>query len=131
MKPKEVRYAVWLLWLCIPLWIPTATYEYGRAQVDARIATAVSLVLVFLLFVALMVFVNRGHNWARIGFLVTTLLALLSLIGSYSEFFEYPAMYLSLNLVLFLIDALVIYLIFTRPGALWFKRVYGGANDGL
>jgi hypothetical protein len=131
VQPKEIRYAVWLLWLCIPLWIPTAVYEYGRAAVDARSAIAVSLLLVLSLFVVLIIFINRGHNWARISFAVVTLLALLSLIASYSEFLTYPPWNIGLNVILFLIDVLVIYLTFTHPGALWFRRVYRAANDEL
>jgi hypothetical protein len=122
VKPKEVRYAVWLLWLCIPLWVPASIYEYGRAPDAVRNAVAVTLLLVLSVFVLLMFFINRGHNWARISFLVLTLLSLFSAIGSYSQLASYPRLYLGLNIALLLIDAIVLYLLFTRPGALWFKR---------
>jgi hypothetical protein len=126
VKPKEVRYAVWLLWLCIPLWLPASIREYGQASNAMRSAEAVALLLILLVFVLLIFFINRGHNWARISFLVLTLLSLISLIGSWSEIMSYPPLYLGLNVALLLIEAIVLYLLFTRPGALWFRRVNEG-----
>lgn len=126
-KPKEVHRAVWLLWLCIPIWIPASIYEYFRASVDARSAVAVGLALVVLVFLVLLYFINRGHNWARIAFLVITLLSFVAALGQFAELKDYSLVYLGLNIVLLLIDALVIYLLFTRPGSLWFKRVSGAS----
>jgi hypothetical protein len=39
---------------------------------------------------------------------------------------SYPPLYLGLNVALLLIEAIVLYLLFTRPGALWFRRVNEG-----
>lgn len=83
----------------------------------------VFFLLELMLYVALTVFIHRGRNWAQIGFVVLLVVASLGGIAAHAELPKYPPAYLILTAILFIVQWFVIYLLFTRPGALWFRRV--------
>jgi hypothetical protein len=120
-KPKQVRYAVGLLCATFLLAIPPSFYEYQRAP---GVASGIVIVLMSMLSLVMIFFIDRGHNWARICLLVLSVISLLSFIALYAEFLKYPALHLGLNIIILLFDGVATYLIFTRPGALWFKRIH-------
>jgi hypothetical protein len=68
------------------------------------------------------VFLGRGRNWARIVLLVLVLISFLSFLGTMGEMLSHPAIEIVLNVVTLAIDAVAVYLVFTKPGALWFRR---------
>jgi hypothetical protein len=125
-RPAQVTYAVWLLWLAIALNIPVAIYEYGRqvSEMDVQgLALIVTYVLVFGFAIAITISIGRGRNWARLVFLVSVTLVFVSIPPVLPQFLTYPASQLTLNASLLAIELAVVYLLFTHPGSLWFRRI--------
>jgi hypothetical protein len=124
-RPKQVAHAVALLWLSLLLGIPATVYEHRQTPPGAS-GAAVILGLVVLLYVVgagLNIFAARGHNWARITLLVFSGLAVAMYISMIQEYLERPVLYLALDLVTLVLDWVALYLLFTKPGALWFRRI--------
>jgi hypothetical protein len=124
-RPKQVVYAVALLWLSLLLGIPATIYENQQTPPNASGAAAITglVVLLYAVGAGLNIFAARGHNWARITLLVFSGLALAMYISMIQEYLERPVPYLALDLVTLVMDWIALYLLFTKPGALWFRRV--------
>ena len=123
-RPRQVLYAVLLLWVSLVLGIPSAIHEYQKAVTEGTWP----FLLVFMLFmyafgVCLNIFAARGHNWARITLLVFSSVAIVSFVALIEEYLQDPVGYLALNIITLVMDAVALYLLFSRPGALWFRRV--------
>ena len=124
-RPQQVVHAVVLLWLSLLLGIPATVYEHQQTPPGASGAAAI-LGLVVLLYVVgagLNIFAARGHNWARITLLVFSSLAVAMYISMIQQYLERPVLYLALDLVTLVLDWVALYLLFTKPGALWFRRI--------
>jgi hypothetical protein len=121
-KPAQVTYAVWLLWLAIPLSIPASMYEYERMPADEKDPVLLLFyVVIYAIAMAINVLVSRGHDWARILTLLLFVVALATFI--FDEYTAYPFVPLASNLVVLILDAIALYLLFTSPGKLWFRSV--------
>jgi hypothetical protein len=121
--PKKVRLAVNLLWLSLALAVPVCYLGTVRSVAAALFPLMVAIyVFVFGFYALLYVQVYRGKNWARIVVLI------LALIGALFLFFQQDGptapglLERSLDLVSTLLDFSAMYLVFTKPGAAWFKR---------
>lgn len=123
-KPKQVTYAVWLLWISILLSIPTSIYEFDRIQEWSRlveIGLIATFVLMYGLEIALTLLIGRGRNWARITFLVLVALSFASVLPGLPVFLTYPVSQLALNAAILAAELAAIYLLFTPPGSRWFR----------
>ena len=80
-------------------------------------------VLMYVVGICLNIFVARGHNWARITLLVLSTLATLAFVVLIKEYLQDPVGYLALNVVTLIMDVVALFLLFSRPGALWFRRI--------
>jgi hypothetical protein len=122
-RPKQVTYAVWMLWLTFLVGLPAIVYEYQRATPEQL---SVFLLLIFAVMsvvsIVLIVFTYRGHNWARILMLVLISLALISFFALFGAYLQYPLLPLASNIAVMVLDVLALYLLFTRPGRLWFRK---------
>lgn len=65
------------------------------------------------------VMVYRGKNWARLVILFSLVLSALML---YSPSGDSTAIERALEVLLFVLDAVTVYLLFREPGSLWFKH---------
>jgi hypothetical protein len=63
----------------------------------------------------------QGRNWARITFLVLTVLGLPFYVLTLKGYFSASATAGCLNLVQTALQLVALYLIFVRPGSEWFK----------
>jgi hypothetical protein len=121
-RPRQVVYAVVLLWISLVLGVPVAYWEHQRAPAEVAPVYWVLAALIFGLAILVIVFLGRGHNWARIVLLVLVVISFLSFLGTIGEILSHPAIEIVLNVVTLVIDAVAAYLVFTKPGALWFRR---------
>jgi hypothetical protein len=121
-RPRQVVYAVVLLWISLVLGVPVAYWEHQRTPAEVASVYWVLAALIFGLAILVIVFLGRGHNWARIVLLVLVVISFLSFLGTIGEILSHPAIEIVLNVVTLVIDAVAVYLVFTKPGALWFRR---------
>lgn len=129
-RPRQVRWASVLLWLSFTLVTAVTAHELHQTVTTtdpselAPATTAVMAVFTFG-FLALNAFLNvmiyKGRNWARIVYLVIALLGVV--------FLFFPAEQEPASLTHFAgyalgsaLDVIAMALVFTRPGALWFRR---------
>ena len=120
--PSRVRLAVKFLWASMALAVPAVYLDMDR---NPEAGYVVFAVLVYALLFAFNAFVNvmvhRGRNWAR---LITFAFVL---IGAFFMFIpvEEPAppsiLEWAINVVCLVLECVAIYLLFTQPGAAWFK----------
>lgn len=121
-KPRQVVYAVFMLWTSLVIGIPLAYFDHQRSTLgEAEFVFLPLTVLVFALAVALNIFIGRGHNWARIVYLLLTIVAFFFIASTVEETLTYSTIEIALEVVTLALDVVALYLLFTRPGALWFK----------
>lgn len=127
-RPAQVRWASVLLWLSFTLGCALSVYELGTRGDPSEHAPVVDAVVAGITFgaLALAAFLNvmiyRGHNWARIFYLVLTLVSLVLLLVPADEGAVLTLTEKIAYAVSSLLDVGAMVLVFTRPGALWFKR---------
>jgi len=121
-RPVQVRWAVALLSVSLALSVPSTYLQYlrGPRVLADQVALAVTLMLLVLL-AWVYVRIYRGRNWARIVWLV------LFVLGVASYFFPEVgvrpgAAERGLKLVSLLLELVALYLLFSKPGTLWFRR---------
>ena len=127
-RPAQVRWASVLLWLSFTLGCALSVYELGTRGDPSEHAPVVDAVVAGITFGALAlgaflnVMIYRGHNWARIFYLVLTLVSLVLLLVPGDEGAVLTLTEKIAYAVSSLLDVSAMVLVFTRPGALWFKR---------
>ncbi|MBL0729936.1 hypothetical protein [Piscinibacter sp. HJYY11] len=129
-RPRQVRWASVLLWLSFTLGTAVTAHELHQTVTTADpsefapAATAAIAVFTFA-FLALNAFLNvmiyKGRNWARIAYLVIAVLGVAFLFFPTEE--EATSLtHLVGYAVGSTLDLIAMALVFTRPGALWFRR---------
>jgi hypothetical protein len=122
-RPRQVQIAVALLWLSLALGIPEAILSTRQVEGDGMgAAFAVVMLLVFGLVGFLTLKVYQGRNWARIAMLVLTVLSVIMMLFPSDESRAEGPMLQGLYLFDVLIEVVAMYLVFSKPGSLWFKR---------
>ena len=121
-RPRPVVYAVVLLWISLVLGVPVVYWEHQRTPAEVAPFYWVPAVLILGLVIVVNIFIWRGRNWARIVALVLVVISFLSFLGTMGEILSHPAIEFVLNIVTLAIDAVAMYLLFTKPGVLWFRR---------
>jgi membrane protease YdiL (CAAX protease family) len=121
-RPKQVTIAVALLWIDLVIAFPILYLMWKRDEDHELWVVILAITLVVLaIYAAGIFFANRGKNWARLLILafviVTTLTVLLpSEDETPQALIETVLDYLSLML-----EFAALYLLFSKPGALWFR----------
>ena len=126
-RPAQVRVAVIALWvtLLVP-GMPLAVYEYQRAVAlapGAAVFTLVFLLVMLAISVALTFYIGRGRNWARIAYLLFSVLSVLVLLGSFGEMLKSPGWVIAGTVINTLIDFAVLAVLFFGPGGRWFRQL--------
>jgi uncharacterized membrane protein len=122
-KPMQVRIAVWLLWLLIVLALPTLYFElrqtssYGEALF---ITIVMAALLAFAAFINVQI--SKGRNWARIVFLVVVVLSVGLMFLPDEGGRPISTVESTLSGISLIVDLVVVYLLFSWPGALWFRQ---------
>ncbi len=122
-RPRQVQIAVALLWLSLVLGIPEAALS--NRPVDGG-GAGVALVVVMLLLFGLVGFLNvkiyQGRNWARIVVLALTALSVVMMLFPPDEVQAEGPLLQGFYLFDVLIEVAAMYLVFSKPGSLWFRR---------
>ena len=125
-RPRQVQAAVALLLLSLALGIPEAVLSTRQVEGDGMgAAFAVVMLLVFGLVGFLTIKVYQGRNWARIVMLALTVLSVVVMLFPSDESRADGPMLQGLYLFDVLIEVVAMYLVFSKPGSLWFKRSAG------
>lgn len=122
-RPRQVRLAVALLWLSFVIGIPT--WLLGAARNPEHGYEPVALVVTALLFAfsaLLNLLIYKGANWARIVILVFALIGAVFLLLPLDEPHPPGLLEKALYVADLLLQVPALYLLFTAPGSLWFKR---------
>ena len=120
-RPRQVIHATLLLWVSAVLAVPLMYWEYQRTPEESAPVVLIFAALVLALVIAVNIYVWQGRNWARIIFLALAILSVIIFFGMLRDILEYPAVEIVLNIVSLRIDVVVAFLLFTKPGALWFR----------
>ena len=122
-RPANVRFAARLLWISLVVSIPISIREYQDGASDSNGHFLLWFILVlYAIAIAINVFIWRGANAARIALVVFTALNLMSFVGAMQLILRYPTGDLVAIAISMLLDVAAIVLVYTRPGALWFRR---------
>ena len=119
-KPPQVRYAVALMWISLFLDIVDTVADPPFAEAELVPQAIIALVLV--VQAVFIVLVSAGHNWARILFLVMFALGTLMALSDFGEQYARSRLVAWIDVSSMVVEALALYLIFTRPGSRWFRR---------
>jgi len=121
--PRQVQIAVALLWLSLALGIPEAVLSTRPVEGGG---VGVALTVIMLLLFGLVGFLNlkvyQGRNWARIVMLALTVLSVVVMLFPSDESRADGPLLQGLYLFDVLIEVVAMYLVFSKPGSLWFKR---------
>ena len=121
-KPKQVRIAVGLLWLSLVVYIPTLYFEYRQLPSYGELILFTILVSAILGFAAFLnVKISKGRNWARIVFLALVAISLLSYLVPDGGTRAVTSIESALSIIASALDVVALYLLFSWPGALWFR----------
>lgn len=122
-RPRQVVHAVRMLWISLAMSIPVSIREFQDATADVNSSFLLYFILALYAISALInLFVYRGSNQARILLLVFNVLNILSVAIAMDEILEYQTGDLVAMGTSMCLDLVALVLIFTRPGALWFRR---------
>jgi hypothetical protein len=110
-----------MLWLSLLLGLPSIfwTIEQAETRASAVIMAALSLA-VLALAAYLNICIGRGRNWARIVYLVFTVIGLMFIAFEPSDL-EASLIERVLDGLGMFLDIAAMVLVFTRPGSTWFK----------
>ncbi|HSH97962.1 MAG TPA: hypothetical protein VK954_06690 [Methyloradius sp.] len=134
-KPVEIKRAVNCLWasLAIGLVRPLIDWQHLQqisAQTSATFTLFVSLTVVAV--VGWLIYkISKRKNWARITYLVPTLLGSVPYIPMLVGEFERSPFIGSLSVVQLVLQIFALWLLFTKPGSAWFKPVNEQPNPSF
>jgi hypothetical protein len=122
-KPSQINTSVNLLWASLAIGFVKSIMDMQHLGSQASPAfTNFILISVFAVMALLIVFISKGKNWARITFLVLFILGSLPSIPLVlGEFTRSPVLG-AFSLVQIVLQVIALYIVFTKPGAVWFKK---------
>jgi drug/metabolite transporter (DMT)-like permease len=123
-RPPQVGVAVALLLISIVVGVPMLVRETLAETDSAAVAIGVSaLAVVYALYGYLVVQIHRGHNWARIVWLVLFAISLAALVFMPYDGDAAPSdLKRGLDILTLLLEFIALVLLFIRPGSKWFAR---------
>ena len=129
-RPEVIDLAVRLSWISLLLGtiylISVApsilAKENGTAELIAAVGASVVIVLAI-------VGISNGRNWARILSVLLFVLGLRGAASRLNEIVQGPTVLLVLEIIPYLIDSYVLFLIYSKPGALWFRFTNDNKNN--
>src|SRR5688572_3939693 len=123
-KPKQVSMAAQMLWATLGLGVINTALQWEYLTAVFSVEMLVAIQLVTLGIVAwLTIKISAGRNWARITYLVLTILGLPAILLQLpATFARAPVSGLIGGLQLAL-QLYALYLIFFEPGRRWFRRI--------
>lgn len=119
-KPMQVRCAVGLFYLALSLsLIQPFIVSSAMARPPAAIVLAMAIAAVMTVF--LIEFVSIGRNWARVSYLVLTVLSLPWSLLYLQDQLAHSLLAVASIIVQLAAHAAGLWLVFSAPGAGWFR----------
>jgi hypothetical protein len=121
-RPKHITVAIWLLWTSLAFGIPLGYFDYLRVEDEEYSALSLVMGGVFLVIgILLNIFITRRHNWARVVYVALVAISLAFVPFLVTEWVDHPFYEVALTVATIVLDVIVVYLLFTKPGSLWFR----------
>jgi len=130
-RPREVTNAVNLMWISLALGVVGNAFDWSHQTARLSPITLITMSLVGLAIgVWFIRALARGRNWVRVLFLIGMGFALLGFMSAiwlppiraaYIEAYAHSAAVGSLRGIQFILHAIAIGLLFTRPANRWFR----------
>lgn len=121
--PNRVRNAVALLWVSLALGLLVSVIAPAPATSAASPVLVYSIILITTLLLAFLVYkIGQGRNWARIIFVVMTVIGLVPYMSALSEIFNRSALGGAISTAQTIMQVVAIYFLLSKPGALWFRK---------
>lgn len=132
-RPQVIGLAVRLSWISLLLGTLNSIYSIcivpGIAMQKNGILV-LALTAFFSVVMALaIVGISNGYNWARNLSIVFFVLGLHGATSRLDEIVNGPTFYLIFEVATYLLDSIVLFLIFSRPGTLWFQQSNDHTED--
>ena len=117
-RPARASLAVRLLYATIPLIAASLAYDFNGLVGEVLVYAAYTLFLVWLY-----VSIGRGRNWARVTFLILTVLSVLAMADHIPELRRDPVWHFVLDGVVMAVEFVAAFLLISGSSRLWFRRV--------
>lgn len=118
-KPTQVRFAVALFYLALALsLVQPFVMSMGRPPVAVVLGFAIAAVMTVLLIE----FVSIGRNWARITYLVLTVLALPMSFLAFRAHLDRSWLAAASIVTQLVAHGVGLWLVFSAPGSGWFRK---------
>jgi hypothetical protein len=122
-KPSQIVTATNLLWSTIPLGIANGVLQWRfLAALGSVEIIVLTQILAFCVTAWLTLKISSGQNWARITYVIVSLLGLPAIIFQLPSVFSRTPVGGGITLLLVVIQVYVIWLLFSEPGRQWFSR---------
>jgi hypothetical protein len=122
-RPPEVRRAAMMLWGSLGLGILNILLEPSlNDSTEAGWTGWIVFGGVFATIALLTAFIFYGHNWARIVFLVLFIVGCIPFMLLLPHVVAQSAIIGTINIVQQVLQFGALFLVFTKPGALWFRE---------
>lgn len=129
-RPKVIDLAVRLSWISLLLGsvysISVAPIISAKENGTAVLIAAVGASVVSILAI---VGISNGRNWARILSVFLLVLGLRGATSRLNEVVHGPTVLLVLEIIIYLVDSYVLFLIYSKPGSLWFRFTNDHKNN--
>jgi hypothetical protein len=129
-KPHQIRIAVYMAWaslvlgmLSVPFKISEQNLAYFPPILGEPIYFIVAILVITLLsFSFIMYKISKGRNWARLIYLIVTVIGIYPSFSSLFESFLQSPIWSIFDLVIILLSIIPIYLLYSNPCSAWFKK---------
>jgi len=122
-KPKQIRYAVALLWCTFAQVAITALLTHPLLEMEEKFQFQPPLlVVVMIILMFLIPNVSAGRNWARIIVICLAIFGILFDIATAADVPRNDLFWTTLDLIGDIALVIAAYLIGTKPGSTWFKE---------
>lgn len=116
-RPLQIVQAAALSAVSMFIGIVSAAIPYSSAPAQMLVETGIwaCVIVAGILIIAALL---RGRHWARVVYAAVTIVGVL---GIPLEWSARPSGALALDIVSLVLAVIVVFLVFTKPGSLWFK----------
>ena len=122
-RPRAVSKAVNLLWASLAVGLAKVALNLEDLNRGTPAVTIVVILTTLAVMALLVVNIAAGRNWARIALLVSFIVGLLPALAILTSELSRSTFLSTLSVAQFAMQGYALFLIFTLPGATWFRKV--------
>lgn len=122
-KPLQVTRATQLLWASLAVGVVVSLLDAAWFGASAPFGFVLLMLVVVLAMSAVLIYeISQGKNWARLALLLLFAFGLATLLPGLNAVFARSAGMGALSVLQCLVQVAALYLVFSDPGAAWFRR---------